>query len=173
MPLADAPTAERPAAEHLLSFFPDIDLTIDDYLMQRNKLQDERFPTVPLLPGVKRLVCHLKANNIPMAIATGSRRRNYELKTGHLQDVFGLFEGKVVCADDARYKIRGKPAPDIFIVAARELLSRNVGPIDGAIAENQGEERRRGLVFEDALPGMQAGKKAGMSGSLDLFQAYD
>jgi pseudouridine-5'-monophosphatase len=173
VPVTDPSTAERPAAEYLLSFFPDIDLTLEDYLIQRNKLQDERFPAVPLLPGIKKLVCHLKANNIPMAIATGSRRRNYEMKTAHLQDVFGLFEGKVVCGDDTHYKMKGKPAPDIFIVAARELLSRDVGPIDGAIAENQREERCRGLVFEDGLPGMQAGKKAGMSGSPDLFQVCD
>lgn len=162
-------TAERPAAEHLLSFFPDIDLTLEDYLIQRNKLQDEKWPTVPLLPGVKKLVYHLKANNIPMVVATGSRRRNYEKKTSHLQDVFGCFEGKVVCGDDAYPGMKGKPAPDIFIVAAKELLARKVGSVEGVITEEHKEERRKGLIFEDGLPGMQAGKRAGMSGSCGLF----
>ncbi|KAF9444772.1 HAD-like protein [Macrolepiota fuliginosa MF-IS2] len=154
---------ERQAAEYLLSFFTDINLTLEDYLTQRNKLQDERWPTVTLLPGVKKLVHHLKAHNIPIAIATGSRRRNYEMKTGHLQDVFGCFEGKVICGDDTYHAARGKPAPDIFIIAAGKLLSRNVGPIEGFITEEQWEERRKGLIFEDGLPGMQAGKRAGMS----------
>ncbi|KAG5722184.1 putative uncharacterized hydrolase, partial [Termitomyces sp. T112] len=74
---------EIAAAEHLLSFFPDIPLTLDSYLSQRNTLQDDIWPTVPLLPGVRKLVLHLKACNIPIAVATGSKRRNFELKTGH------------------------------------------------------------------------------------------
>lgn len=154
---------ERQAGEYLLSFFPDIDLTLEDYLAQRNQLQDERWPTVPLLPGVKKLVHHLKAHDIPIAIATGSRRRNYQMKTAHLQAVFGCFGGKVICGDDAAHSIKGKPAPDIFIIAAKELLSRDVGSVGELITEKQKEERRMGLVFEDGLPGMQAGKRAGMS----------
>jgi len=118
---------------------------------------------VPLLPGVRKLVLHLKAHNIPIAVATGSRRRNYELKTGHLGEVFGCFEGKVVCSDDAKWTMRGKPEPDIFLVAARELLGRNVGDPLGEVSEAQLVERSKGLVFEDGLPGMQAGKRAGMS----------
>ncbi|KAF9073482.1 HAD-like domain-containing protein [Rhodocollybia butyracea] len=152
---------EREAASYLLSFFPDIPLTIDEYLQQRNTLQDLLFPTVPLLPGVQKLVWHLKKHNIPIAVATGSRRRNYELKTGHLGEVFECFDGKVVCADDFKYGMRGKPNPDVFLVAAKEMLGRN---IDGAeVTEEQRNERKKGLVFEDALPGIQAGKRAGMS----------
>ncbi|ESK93841.1 hypothetical protein Moror_13091 [Moniliophthora roreri MCA 2997] len=154
---------ERAAAEHLLSFFPDIDLPLEEYLRQRNVLQDQRWPTVPLLPGVKKLVQHLKKHNIPIAVATGSRRRNYELKTGHLGQVFDLFEGKVVCADDKQYDMKGKPEPDIFLTAARELLGRDVGKPRGEVTLSQLAERAKGLVFEDALPGMQAGKRAGMS----------
>lgn len=92
------------------------------------------------------------------------------MKTGHLQDVFGCFKGKVVCGDDVHHAIKGKPAPDIFIIAAQKLLSRNVGPIKGPITEDQKEERRKGLVFEDGLPGMQAGKRAGMLGSYGSFR---
>ncbi|KAJ7091993.1 HAD-like domain-containing protein [Mycena belliarum] len=157
---------EREAAAHLLSFFPDISLTIPDYLEQRNALQDALWPTVALLPGVAKLVQHLKAHGVPMAVATSSRRRNFELKTGHLGALFGCFDDKVVCADDATWTMRGKPAPDIFVVAARELLGRDVGAADADAAdltEDQLAERRKGLVFEDALPGMQAGKRAGMS----------
>jgi len=157
--------AERQAAEYLLSFFPDIELTLEDYLSQRNRLQDERWSSVKLLPGVYKLVQHLRAHGIPIAVATGSRRRNYELKIAHLQTTFSCFEGKVICGDDTHHNIRGKPAPDIFIAAAKELLYRDVGSVNIPITDKQRIERGKGLVFEDALPGLQAGKRAGMSGS--------
>ncbi|KAF5326225.1 hypothetical protein D9611_000414 [Ephemerocybe angulata] len=154
---------ELEASRHLLSFFPDIPLAIEDYIKERNELQDKMWPTVPLLPGVEKLVKHLKKHNIPMAIATGSRREKYLLKTGHLQHVFGLFEGKAICGDDKQYNMQGKPAPDIFLVAAREMLGRNVGePLSHPNAE-QKSERLKGLVLEDGMPGMQAGKRAGMN----------
>jgi len=153
---------EREAANHLLSYFPDISLTIDSYLTQRNIGQDLLWPTVQLLPGVQKLVFHLFKHNIPIAVATSSKRRNFNMKTGHLGDVFGNFEGRVVCGDDDQGKIKGKPAPDIFLVAAREKLGRKVG--EGTeLSQEEEEERAKGLVFEDAIPGMQAGKRAGMS----------
>lgn len=58
----------------------------------------------------------------------------------------------------------GKPAPDIFLVAAREVLGRDVGEPNVEPTIAQLEERAKGLVFEDALPGLQAGKRAGMAG---------
>lgn len=118
---------------------------------------------MPLLPGVRKLVLHLKACNIPIAVATGSKRRNFELKTGHLREVFDCFEGNIVCGDDVQYQMRGKPYPDIFLVAAREKLGRAVGTAESC-SFGEGRERARGLVFEDGVPGMQAGKRAGMSG---------
>ncbi|KAG6831768.1 hypothetical protein H0H92_007920 [Tricholoma furcatifolium] len=153
---------EIPAAEHLLSFFPDIPLTVHSYLSERNTRQDAIWPTVPLLPGVRKLVLHLQAHNIPIAVATGSKRRNFELKTNHLGEVFDCFQGKIVCGDDSQYNMRGKPYPDIFLVAAREMLGRDVGETE-TCSPSQEVERSRGLVFEDGVPGMQAGKRAGMS----------
>ncbi|THH09554.1 hypothetical protein EW146_g8653 [Bondarzewia mesenterica] len=162
---------EREAAAHLLSFFPSISLTIEDYIARRNILQDQSWPHVKLLPGVHKLVQHLHQHGIPMAIATGSRRRNLEMKTGHLQDVFGLFGENMVCGDDEWIRTgRGKPFPDVFLVAARGSLGRNVGG-KGKDGEREGDlcsseervERAKGLVFEDAILGVQAGKRAGMN----------
>jgi len=99
-----------------------------------------------------------------MAVATSSRQRNFEKKTAHLQAVFSLFEGKVIYGDDQQYKMCGKAAPDIFLVAAKELLGRDVGGLDEECTDAQIKERAKGLVFEDALPGMLAGKRARMSG---------
>jgi pseudouridine-5'-monophosphatase len=131
-------------------------------------MQDKIWPTVQLLPGVRKLILHLKAHNIPIAVATGSRRRNFELKTGHLGEVFDCFDGKIVCADDVKYTMKGKPAPDIFLTAAREMLGRNVGIEEECLEEEQRKERAKGLIFEDAVPGVQAGKRAGMSGQSQM-----
>ncbi|KAF8490317.1 HAD-like protein [Russula emetica] len=155
---------ERASTAHLLSFFPDIPLTIDDYLTQRNAAQDAHWPHVQLLPGVARLVAHLAAHNVPIAIATGSSRRNFALKTSHLQHVFAHFGLNVICASDDGAG-RSKPFPDVFLAAARKL-GRAVGSIDeegDVVEEKEREERARGLVFEDAFPGVMGGKRAGMS----------
>lgn len=183
--------AERDAAQHLLSFFPNISLTLEDYLTRRNALQDLRWSTVPLLPGVERLVKHLHTHNIPMVVATGSRRRNLEMKSVNLRHVFNLFGSRILCADDwisehgwgkrevihsgdvARPVIepgRGKPCPDLFLVAAREVLGKAVGQSEIEMAtEAERTERHKGLVFEDAIPGVHAGKRAGMNGKCIRF----
>jgi pseudouridine 5'-phosphatase len=87
------------------------------------------------------------------------------MKTAHLGEVFDCFEGKIVCADDVKYVMKGKPAPDVFLTAAKELLGRNVGMPEEQCTDEKREERAKGLVFEDAIPGLQAGKRAGMSGA--------
>lgn len=88
------------------------------------------------------------------------------MKTAHLGEVFGCFEGKVVCADDEKYSMKGKPEPDVFLTAAKEVLGRDVGVPGESCTSDQKEERAKGLVFEDAIPGLQAGKRAGMSGMM-------
>ncbi|QRV94048.1 haloacid dehalogenase [Ceratobasidium sp. AG-Ba] len=135
--------AERAASETLLSYFPDISLTVDDYIAQRRVAQDLAWPTVSLLPG--------------------SQRRNYELKTGHLGETFGLFGDAVVCGDDPEVK-RGKPAPDVFLVAAKQAGMTEAGLDEGeGVTEQAKKARAQGLVFEDATSGVIAGKRAGMN----------
>ena len=180
--------AEKDAALHLLSFFPDISLTVEEYLRRRDEAQDKLWATVPLLPGIEKLVHHLKRHNIPMAVATGSRKRNYALKTSgeQVRSVFQYFDlernvvtgdplpedpdvpGRVANGVRGIRKGRGKPNPDIFLIAAKECLKRTVGDVSADVSVNLAEEwvieRRKGLVFEDAIPGVIAGKRAGMNG---------
>ena len=168
-------TAEREAAAHLLSFFPDLppSFTIDYYLTARRALQDERWPTVRPLPGAVRLVRHLHAHGVPIALATGSQRRNFEQKSAHNGALFDCFGGRVVCADDGLFApARGKPHPDIFLVAAERFLGLKVGKGEvgeGGVSEEEKAVRAEGLVFEDGIPGVQAGKRAGMSGWSPIF----
>ena len=131
-------------------------------------MQETLWPTVTLLPGVHKLVHHLKKHNIPIAVASSTTRRKYDIKTAHLESLFECFEGKVVCGDH-KYNTKGKPAPDIFITTARDLLNRDVGHPDVSETDIHIRERGKGLVFEDALAGVQAGKRAGMSGMFRLF----
>ena len=152
-------TAERASAVHLfdaLAAAIPAEYTVDDFLTERRTLQDARWPTVALLPGAARLVQHLHAHGVPICLATGSQRRNFEAKTRHLRDVFGCFEGRIVCGDDEpgvrrsalgglrdegggdvdvgvekgalwAETMRGKPHPDVFLRAAGEVLGRDVG----------------------------------------------
>lgn len=72
----------------------------------------------------------------------------------------------VVCGDDVAGKTTGKPEPYIFLCAAREKLGKNVGDGEGNVSPEHVLERGKGLVFEDAIPGVEAGKRAGMSGAI-------
>lgn len=172
-------TPEREATRILLSnlwppregvkedFGPDCPFTIDDFLKGRNQAIEEAFTRVKPLPGAERLVRHLAAHKIPFALATGSKRKNYEIKSGANPSLFEPFQDRGICGDDERLK-RGKPTADIFALAAREALGdsnhwrqrvREPGPqADGTFLGGEKEI----LVFEDAMPGVQAARAAGM-----------
>ena len=115
-----------------------------------------------LLPGVQKLVQHLANHEVPIAVATASSRRNFLRKSANLKQVFDCFQGNIICADDVAGKTTGKPDPYIFLHAAG-VLGRATGTTE-LCTEAEAVERSKGLVFEDALYGVQAGKRAGMSG---------
>jgi pseudouridine-5'-monophosphatase len=120
-------------------------ITAQDYLKEREEFLEQLLPEAKPLPGALRLTKHLHHHQIPQAVATSSARRSVCLKTTHHQEWFALFDC-LVLGDDPALK-RGKPAPDIFLLAAQRL---------GAIPEEC-------LVFEDAQAGMEAAIAAGMS----------
>ncbi|ORX92995.1 HAD-like protein [Basidiobolus meristosporus CBS 931.73] len=120
-------------------------LTPEQYIAEKKRLEEEKFPLVKPLPGVEKLLRYLKDHGIPMVVATSSHKENFLLKTSRNQELFQLFD-HIICGDDPRVK-HGKPAPDIFIEAAK--LIGNPAP------ENC-------LVFEDSVNGVEAGLAAGM-----------
>lgn len=72
------------------------------------------------MTGAERILRHLKENNVPIALATSSTEKSYELKTQKSKDVFALFHHRVLGGSDPEVK-KGKPSPDIFLVAAKRF----------------------------------------------------
>jgi pseudouridine 5'-phosphatase len=137
----------RPAidsARHLVSALG-LPITPEQYLAERETLFETLMPEAAAIPGAMALTAALRARGVPMAVATSSSRRMFALKTRRHAGWFGAFP-VVVVGDDPRV-VRGKPAPDIFLVAAADL---GVAP-------------DRCVVVEDAPAGVEAARAAGMT----------
>jgi len=96
---------------------------------------------VQILPGARELLAALRFEKIPCAIGSSTPRQNLEA----IFSVTGLgkFFDAVACGDDVA---NGKPAPDVFLLAAQMLA---LAPSDC-------------LVIEDAHAGIEAAHRAGI-----------
>ena len=103
------------------------------------------------LPGVLRWLAVLHQSGWRQAVASSAPRLNLDLMLGALDlqplshdsaDLTPLFEA-IVCAEDVR---NGKPDPEPFLTAASRL----------GIAPD------RCIVVEDAAPGLEGARRAGM-----------
>ena len=96
-----------------------------------------------LAPGAEEFLDYLKEKNIPMTIATMSEWDNVEfyIKEFYLEKWFDL--NKIVYSNGT---IPGKPSPDIFLIAAKNI---ELNPKDC-------------IVIEDAIAGIESAKKAGI-----------
>jgi len=122
----------------------ELPMSADEFLTVRQPMLDERFPHAQPMPGAETLVRHLARHNIPIALGTSSSLHYFIVKTSNHSSWFELF--KHVVTADHQDVTAAKPAPDIFLVAARNL---GVDPKDC-------------LVFEDSPFGVTAAKTAGM-----------
>lgn len=118
-----------------------LSVSVEDYVVRQRQLALESMPKSDLLPGVERLLRHLHAKKVPMALATSSSKDMYDLKTKKHTELFDLFDHKVYGSSDDEV-VQGKPAPDIFIVAARRFPDK--------------PNPSQCLVFEDAPNGVRA-----------------
>jgi pseudouridine-5'-monophosphatase len=127
-------------------------------MKENAELQKQIFPNTKPLPGVLDLLKGLKERGVQVALATSSNKTNFEIKSGHLGELFDHFKQEHrVLGDDPRIpKGRGKPAPDIYLLALSVL---------NETLRERGEkeiEPEECLVFEDSVPGVEAGRRAGM-----------
>lgn len=119
-------------------------LTAAEFLRQRRAAIAAMNPYAAPMAGAVELTRHLHGHGIPQAIATSSTRYPFDWKSAPHGDWFGVFR-EVVLRDDPAVTA-GKPAPDLFLIAAERL---GVAPQDC-------------LVFEDSVAGVEAAIAAGM-----------
>ena len=122
----------------------ELPMTPEEYLREREAMLELLMPTAKALPGARELTAALHARGVPQAVATSSARRLFDLKTQQHREWFAVFDA-IVLGDDPRLA-RGKPAPDIFLLAARDL------GVDAAAC----------VVVEDSPVGVEAARAAGM-----------
>jgi pseudouridine-5'-monophosphatase len=117
-------------------------LTIDEFLAEMARRLGELMPEARAMPGAERFVSALHERGVPLALATSSGRRLFQIKSGN-HTWFSRFDA-IVCGDDGG--LRYKPAPDIFLAAAARLECAPEGCV----------------VFEDSLAGVEAALNANM-----------
>lgn len=96
---------------------------------------------VPVMPGLWQLLARIEAQALPWGVATSTPRAVAEIVLGKL-GVVGRY-GALACGDEVAH---GKPAPDIFLLAAARL---DVAPVAC-------------LALEDSAAGCAAAVAAGM-----------
>ena len=137
----------RPNPDILRHFLGEL---TDQEILTCSKRKEEKYRAVclqkndwfRLVDGVPEMFDRLRAEGVPFTIATSSQWDNVSFYFEHL----GLdrwFTPETLVFDDG--KMRGKPAPDIYLRAMALIGCR---PDECA-------------VFEDSLSGIQAGRAAG------------
>jgi riboflavin kinase / FMN hydrolase len=122
----------------------DLKATAQQLFDQSEPLLQERWHHASLLPGAARLVRHLKANGVRMALATSTSYATMSRKLLNKRELLEAFD-VIVCGDDPAVP-RGKPDPGCFLHVAKLA---DVPPAQC-------------LVIEDAPSGVDAAVAAGM-----------
>lgn len=116
---------------------------------------------VETYPDAVLLVERLRGAGIRTAVVSASKNCTAILQAAGIAD---LFDVKIDGLDQAALGLRGKPAPDTFLAAARRL----------------GADPSRVVIIEDALAGVTAGRAGGFGfvigvsrgGDPESFKAY-
>ena len=116
--------------------------SIDQIKEDWNRMAWDKYANeVPLKPGIPEFLERCREEGIKLGIATSNSRQLVEniAKVHNLRDYFSC----IMTGCDVAH---GKPSPDIYL----------------AVAEALDCPPSQCLVFEDIIPGIQAGKAAGM-----------
>lgn len=126
-------------------------ITPEDYIAQRERELSTLWAGMAPMPGAEALIARLAERGVKMAIATSGHRAVTDEKLA-VQPFLAQIAVRIH-GDDPRL-VHGKPAPDIFLLAARDL----------------GVEPAHCVVIEDSVNGVRAGRAAGMR-TVALFDA--
>lgn len=119
-------------------YTPESAARIEQELLDREQELLER-TDVSLLPGAERLVRAVRRGGHPMALATSADRAGVDRMVARLIPLFDA----IVTAEDVE---RGKPDPEIYLIAARHLeLEPHVC-----------------VAVEDTVAGVRSARSAGM-----------
>ncbi|QSX07536.1 HAD family phosphatase [Alkalibacter rhizosphaerae] len=136
--------------------------TVEDLLEKQKKHKEAVFKEVSMKPmeGLMELMDHLKGQGFKIGLASSSKKKFIRHVLDQLQ-ITSWFDA-VVSGEDPK---RGKPEPDIFLMAAAWM----------------GCEPEACIVIEDSTHGIQAARQANMfvyglynpnSGEQDLSRAH-
>lgn len=114
----------------------------EEYIQRADKILRELFEATKPMFGAPELVAALEGLQVPLAVATSTPESLYRLKT-RPHPWFSGFR-TFVCGDDTEVR-ESKPAPDIFLVAAKRL----------------GVAAQRCVVVEDSPNGVLAALRSG------------
>jgi beta-phosphoglucomutase len=121
----------------------------EDYLSYIDKMD-----TSEILPDVTKVLDYLKAREIPMALGSASKNAKPILEKVQLLRYF-------TTVVDGNEVSKAKPDPEVFLIAARNL----------------GVDAGSCVVFEDAVAGVEAARRAGMTsvgiGDREILGAAD
>jgi HAD superfamily hydrolase (TIGR01509 family) len=110
------------------------------YHAEKGRIFNEVVPGEPMR-GIRELLTELAAAGVPAAIASSSPA-SWVVRATERLGLRPLFAA-IVTGDDV---VRRKPAPDVYLEAARRL----------------GVDPARSIAIEDSGPGITAGRAAGM-----------
>ena len=115
--------------------------TIHGLSNRKNAILLERLRTggVKVYPGSLRYLRAVREAGLRRAVVSASANTHEVLKAAGIADEFDVCIDGIVAEQE---RLKGKPAPDTYLAAARRL---NVAPSEAA-------------VFEDALAGVEAGR---------------
>ena len=117
-------------------------VTTEELLALRQPIAESLLPEALPMPGAQELVGRCQELGIPMAIATSSARPSVQLKTASHPWLAAI---SVRVHGDEPELLAGKPAPDVYLLAARRL----------------GVNSRDCWAFEDSPAGASAALAAG------------
>lgn len=138
----------------------------EQWSRESRALMHQLFRDCEPLPGAQELLSSLSSarssssgDKIELALASSTPSEMYAIKTSRPETgrLLGSFQPeRRILGDDPRLRRgRGKPAPDIYLLAL-EVLNTAVAPGVKPIEANEC------LVFEDSVAGVEAGRRAGM-----------